>query len=281
MTSIQLSASISSVTDNLSYFSIFKIIFLHQSYESLSIYSDQSFRNLYGDRINEVFPPEFKFIPKFFYDINACDTNPRKCEHKQHNFSNKLNIFYMIQSIRITEHHISNDENTVFISNYDVTPEINFGINASKWTRNKILFITKSKISFIKHQKNEFVLESKPIDSNQSIIAEIIQNTFYTNSYNMHGSDLIIFFRLMVPLSCFAYFGGNHFIYGPDGFLTEQISKILNASKNIVTDIGIQYPDYPEWFTKPEIKRYSALDFHKELVTTNYVSKLNQRFLNV
>lgn len=268
--------------ETLEYFSILNIILLHQRYTTIWIYSAGQFSS---DVICEYFVGKHEFQPKCFFDLNNFqNANSLNFNFKQQYFQNSLHIFFIRQFLdeQVLDHVPIEDNVVVFYNNNNVDGIVS--LKKVKHFGRKILFVTSLNLFLLIQSKNRHLLEFVSINSNQSILSDFVRHAFSPqcsySRYNMNGSVLKTFFRQKGVKGFIMLFDNKFMFFGPDGFLTEQLGKILNATVVSNTDFGIAYPDYKDSFAEGGYPNY-FINYYKELVTTNVITYFNQRLVSL
>lgn len=221
--------------------------------------------------------------PKSFFDLNNFQ-NSSSLNLEQQYFQNTLHIFVMNQSLdeHLLDHIRTEDNIVVFSDRGNVDGRIVRQKRAEHFAR-KILFVTDSNLYLLKPStRTSYVLDSLSLNANESIISNFVRDAFsqqlsYTQ-YNMNGSVLKTFFRQKGAHSFILFFNDKFLYFGPDGVVTEELGKLLNATVDCSTDFGLDYPITKKLFSDDYVYDY-FINYYRNLITTNNISDFNRRLV--
>lgn len=267
---------------SLQYFSVLKIILQLQNYSTIWIYSDE----FHSDVIGEYFMEQYGFRAKSFFDLNNLrDSNSPNFDLERQYFPDTLHIFFTNQYLDETIFdHVKIDDNIVVIAGINNTVDRFLPLKNYGYFPRKMLFVINSSLYRLKPSKSGLTFESST-NLNESTISTFVRKTFlHQCSYsqlNMNGSVLKTFFRQKGPNSFITAFNNKLMLFGPDGFVTQELAKRLNATVDCQTDFANDYPDYKNFFYNGGYTYNNFIYFYKELITTNEISSFNQRFVSL
>lgn len=230
------------------YFSILKFMILQQNISTVWIFGDQSLWYQHGQEVNGVVQHLVGPMPKYVFDFNNI-----KATTCINNESVKvMKIFFVSQSFGSKELNCicPTDYTMVLVENR--TTNIALPENISSNIMQRIVFgtIYDSTIADLTHYRH------KPME-----------DLFTTTSLNLNTSIFRIFSRIRPPNSM-AYLVNNSkgvTFSGPDAQLAEEISKMLNATAYIQTDIGLEYSNFTSFFNSSTLR---FVKIHKRILSS-------------
>lgn len=245
------------------YFSILKFIILQQNISSVWIFGDQNSWCQYGQEMDGVLQHLVGTLPKYVFDLNHNKTCVDNEEIKN------LNIFFVSQKFG------KNELNSICSTDYTIVLAQSLRtkvVSPQKIPNNifhRIVFgsINTSTIADMKNFQGIFSTSYKKME-----------DLFIIKSLNLNASAFRIFFQLGPPTSMFSLVGERYIFYGPDALMAQEISKMLNATAIIETNIGVEYPLYKTWFNDTRFDRTKiVLQIHKRMLTRSVISNFYQK----
>lgn len=230
---------------NGKYFSFLKLIILQQNIASVWIFGDQFAWDQCGHEINIIVQHLVGTFPKYIYDLNS--TKPVCMDHDQFKV---LNIIFVSQSfapenLRCT---CPTDYTIVLVPNS--TTKIRLPRQRSDNVLQRIVVgtIHSSDIDNVK----PFQGGSSPLFHTNAL-----HNVFSPKPSKLNKSAMFrINLQLRPPSTMMYYLNHTYGFYGPNANLAEEISKMLNMTLIVESNVGIEYPKFASWFNSTD-KRFS------------------------
>lgn len=259
--------------DNLTIFSVLRIILVHRSYRVLHLYpvSTTELENDFSTKISQL--SNKQMIPISIMSIDQIPINRSKCEEPVLNVVLVNNLSSISELHQLDAHLRPNEMNIILLTSYNTTADqVNFEplTNLNK----KLIIMSNRFIASIDqfHFDRIYSIPLQPFDSKAT--KHFIYNLF---SGKMNGTTINIFMQHFPPKSSVTASSGGEIFTGPDGCLSELLVNFLNATPNYWSDIGFMYPSYKDWAKDPLVApRLYYRDYHSEVVTSNFISSFNR-----
>lgn len=262
--------------DNLTIFSVLKIIFIHRSYRVLNLYatSTTELENDFSTKITEL--SHQYLVPVSVTTFDRISINRSKCEEPILNIVFMNNLSSTTDELEQLKKHLRpNEFNLILITAWNKTEnQINFEqlMNFDK----KLLIMSNSFIASVDrfNFNRIYSIPLQPFDKNAT--KKFLYDLF-VDKVDMNGTKVNIFMQHLPPESMVSATDEGEIFNGPDGCLSELLMKSLKANPNFWSDIGVMYPSYREWKNDPLVApRLHYRKYHKEILTSNFISSVNR-----
>lgn len=248
------------------YFSILKFLILQQNISSVWIYGDDNSWYQQGEEMDGVLQHLVGTLPKYVFDLNTTKTI---CVDNE---SIKiLNIFFVSQEFGSKELNCICPSDYTMVLAQTSSTQIVLPQKLSDNILRRMVFgtINSTTIADLKYFHDSFTLpqNNKPME-----------DLFITKSVNLNTSDFRIFFQLSPPTSMFSFIDKKFIFFGADAQLAQEVSKKLNATIVIQTNLGFEYPRYEFWFNDTKyVKNSKLLKIRKRILPPNVISDFYQK----
>lgn len=262
--------------NNLTIFSVLKLIFTQRYYRVLYLYATTTseLKTDFSSKISELSNNYTIPISVMAFD-HQIPINRSECEEPILNVILVNNLSSMNQIDRITKDLRPNEVNLILLPSYNKTA---YQVNFKPWIKSnkKLLIMSHRFIAAINqfhfNQINSIPLQPFDIKATKRFIFD-----FFSEKVTMNGSKINIFMQHLPPKSAVSTSARGDILTGPDGCLSELLVKFLKASPNFWSDIGIMYPSFRDWINDPLVApRLYYSEYHKEVETSNFISSYNR-----
>lgn len=261
--------------DNLTIFSVLKMIFIQRSYRVVYLYTNSTTK-LDNDLSTKITTLAHQYLmPISLLTVDQIRVVRSKCEEPILNVVFAENVSSANELDQLNKHLRPNEVNLILLNAWNIT-ENRVNLKALIKFDKKLLIMSNRFMASIDRFRFHGI-HSIPLESFNKKSTEIFVNNFFSENVRMNGMDLNIFMQHLPPESSVTAVDEHEILTGPDGSLSELLVKSLGASPNFWTDIGIMYPLYKEWRRNPMVaKRLHYRDYHKEILTNNVISNVNR-----
>lgn len=262
--------------DNLTIFSVLRIIFVHRSYRVLHLYpvSTTDLGNDFSTKISQL--SNKQMIPITVTSIDQIPTNRSECEEPVLNVVLVNNLSFTGELHQLNKHLRPNEMNIVLLTSYNTTVD-QVNLKPVMELHKKFIIMSNRFIASIDqfHFDRIYSIPLQPFDMNST--KRFIYNL---SAGKMNGTTMNIFMQHLPPKSSVTANIGGEIFAGPDGRLSELLMKFLNATPNYWSDIGLMYPKYKDWAKDPLVaSRLYYRDYHSEVLTSNLISSFNRTWV--
>lgn len=260
--------------DNLTIFSVLKIIFIQRSYRVLHLYNslNNELENDFSSKITAM--SHQNFIPMRLTTFDRIRQTRSEVEEPTLNILLMRSLSSVADSDKLNVHLRPNEVNLILLTAWNTTEnQVDFERLAK--SGNKFLIITNEFISSTNRliSNQIYSIPLQPFDEKST--ERFIVNLF-SGKVKLKGMDINIFMQHLPPKSMVTATDVGVSFTGPDGCLAQFLAKSLGAVPHFWSDIGILYPLYKEWINDPMVApRLHYRNFHKEIVTRNLISSVN------
>lgn len=218
---------------NGKYFLILKLIILQQNISSVWIFGDQFAWHQHGQEMNTILQHLVGTLPKYVSDLNAT-----KAMCMDNEKIKNLNIFFVVQSFGWNELNFTCATDYTMVLVQDRSTKIVLPQKRASDNFQKIVFGT------ILHGLDIADISDCPGYLSLPIrYAEPMKDLFIEKSVNLNVTDFRIFYQLQIPNSMLTLHENKFFFFGPNAQLANEVTKMLNATPVIQTDLGFEYPN--------------------------------------
>lgn len=238
---------------NGKYFLLLKLIILQQNIASVWIFGDQFAWDQRGHEINIVIQHLVGTLPKYVYDVNTTKT---VCvDHDQVKI---LNIIFLSKSSDSEDLHCTCPTDYTIILVPDSSKTLPLPRKRSHNILRRIVVgtIHNSDIDNIKPFKGRFL--SLPVNNNA------LHKLFFPKPLKFnHSAVFRMHLQLRPPNTMMYFLNKTYGFYGVDAQLAGEISKKLNVTLVIQSNVAIEYPNFASWFNASD----ERFKFSEKLLT--------------
>lgn len=268
------------VFSNFTILSILNLVLTYQDYRVAFIYATASTNDI-ASKIAEL--SWHHMVPVYHFDLDKAKTF----------FRNKtgeptLNVLVVNNSLeihritRVKEYLQPNDETIILFDSSNTNLDerkLQFWMKLSI----KVLILTKTFLVSVNqldvhedvHQIDKISIHPYNRTATQKFVKD-----YLTDWRDAKGEKMTIFVNHLPPKSLVGPMlrSDNYTFNGPDGVISDLLTKALNISSTYVSDMAIFFPEFKTWKKYPGIaSRLHYYGYHKEATTTNLISKFNVR----
>lgn len=261
--------------NNLTIFSVLRLIFTHQSYRVLYLYaaSTAELRYDFSSKISEL--SNNYMIPTSVMAFDQMPINRSKCEEPILNVILVNNLWSMDEIGQLTKCLRPNEVNLILLTSYNQTAN---QVNFKPWIKSdkKMLIMSNRFIASINqfHFDQIYSIPLQPLD--MKAMKRFLFD-FFSKKVTMNSAKINIFMQHLPPKSAVSASTRGDISTGPDGCLSELLMKFLKASPNFWSDIGVMYPSFRDWANDPLVAHsLHYREFYKEVDTSNFISSFNR-----
>lgn len=242
------------------YFSILKLLILQQNISSVWIFGDDNSWYRQGEEMDGVLQHLVGTLPKYVFDLNTTKTI---CVDNE---SIKiLNIFFVSQEFGSKELNCICPSDYTMVLAQNSSTQIVLPQKRSDNILRRIVFGTINSTT---------IADFFTLPQNNSPMEDL----FIPKSLNLNASDFRVFFQLSPPTSMFSFIDKKFIFFGVDAQLAQEVSKTLNATIVIQTNLGFEYPRYELWFNDTKYAHSSnSLKIRKRILTPSVISDFHQK----
>lgn len=262
------------VINNMTIFSILKIILTYQDYRIAYIYTTDITKDI-STKISEI--TWNHMVPVALRDLNKTEKFVKKKTEEQ-----TLNVFAISNSsdihciTRVKNYLQPNDVTVIFFNS------TNSNMDQKKfqhWMKSnmKIFILWKTFLisvnQFDVDEMDKISIHPYNITATQRFIEDYLRD-----NRNAKGAEMTVFMHHFPPKSSVGPLidSDDYTFNGPDGVVADVLFKTLNVNATYVTDVGLKFPPFKTWKQNPTIAtRLHLYGYHKEATTSNVISRFD------
>lgn len=262
--------------DNLTIFSVMRLIFTHRAYRMLYLYAASTtvLTNDFSNKISEL--SNNYTIPISVMSFNQIPLNRSKCEGPIVNVMLVNNLSTSGEIGQFKPHLRPNEVNLILLTSYNkMVSQVNF----KPWMKSdkKVLIMSNRFLVSINQFRFDQIRWIPLQPFNVKATKRFIHDIFTEKGGTMNGTKINIFMQHLPPKSAVSASKHGDIFTGPDGCLSELLVKFLNVSPTFWSDIGVMYPSFREWAKDPLVaQRMHYREYHEEVVTSNSIAIFNR-----
>ncbi|KAJ6640547.1 CD9 antigen [Pseudolycoriella hygida] len=202
--------------------------------------------------------------------------NRSKCEEPILNVVLVNNVSSITDIVQLIKHLHPNEVSLIMLLRSNDITENQINLKQLIKSEKKVIIMSNKFIASTNHLHSNqiFSIPLVPFDMNatQRFLAD-----FFIKKLHLNGSTINIFMQHLPPKSSVTASKIGDLFTGPDGLLTELLTKYIKAIPTFWSDIGVMYPSFREWKNDPLVtERLHYREYHKHVLTNNSICSFNR-----